>query len=327
MSFSYVFAVLYRGPMWHKAVLLIAAAPITVVMNSVRIAIAGWLVQYFGEAHLEGFSHFFEGWVIFMSSVLILFVLAWLMLKLQRTDQSLADTLELDFTGLWPQARRLGLIEPSKGLIAAVVILAAATTGWMLRPHSVNVVVDREPFALFPRTLGDWSSRPMDRLGDATERVLGADDYYRAQFSHADHVASVEFFSAYYKDQTQGGTHSPEICLPGAGWEIARLERVNIAPQVGYSEPFRINRAIIQKGEVEMLVYYWFESHGRHIAWDLEAKLMLLWDGFTLQRTDGALVRLTTPIREDETIEQSESRIQDMFLKVNNELSRFVPGL
>jgi exosortase/archaeosortase family protein len=38
LSFSYIFAVLYRGPMWHKAVLLISAAPITVFMNSVRIA-------------------------------------------------------------------------------------------------------------------------------------------------------------------------------------------------------------------------------------------------------------------------------------------------
>jgi exosortase len=38
LSFSYIFAVLYKGPMWHKAVLLISAAPITVLMNSVRIA-------------------------------------------------------------------------------------------------------------------------------------------------------------------------------------------------------------------------------------------------------------------------------------------------
>ena len=41
VSFSYIFAVLYKGPMWHKAVLLISAAPITVLMNSVRIAIGG----------------------------------------------------------------------------------------------------------------------------------------------------------------------------------------------------------------------------------------------------------------------------------------------
>ena len=32
LSFSYIFAVLYKGPMWHKAVLLISAVPITVLM-------------------------------------------------------------------------------------------------------------------------------------------------------------------------------------------------------------------------------------------------------------------------------------------------------
>ena len=54
------------------AVLLISAAPITVLMNSVRIAIAGWIVNHYGLEHVEGFSHFFEGWVIFMVCVMFL---------------------------------------------------------------------------------------------------------------------------------------------------------------------------------------------------------------------------------------------------------------
>ena len=73
MSFSYIFAALYRGPMWHKAVLLLAAAPIAVVMNSARIAVAGVIVQQYGVDWLEGFTHFFEGWVIFILCILLLF--------------------------------------------------------------------------------------------------------------------------------------------------------------------------------------------------------------------------------------------------------------
>jgi exosortase D (VPLPA-CTERM-specific) len=69
LSFSYIFAVLYRGPMWHKAVLLISAAPITVFMNSLRIAVAGIIAQRYGTDWLEGFTHFFEGWVIFAACV------------------------------------------------------------------------------------------------------------------------------------------------------------------------------------------------------------------------------------------------------------------
>jgi exosortase D (VPLPA-CTERM-specific) len=44
LSFAYIFAMLYRGPIWHKVVLLLAAGPITILMNSVRIASLGvWL--------------------------------------------------------------------------------------------------------------------------------------------------------------------------------------------------------------------------------------------------------------------------------------------
>lgn len=325
MSFSYVFAVLYRGPMWHKAVLLLAAAPITVLMNSVRIAIAGMLVQYWGESHLEGFSHFFEGWVIFMSSVLLLFALAWIMLKLQRSPMRLADALDLDTEGLWPQFNRLRLVEASGALITAVVITFSVVLAWEMRPQPAPVVIDRDPLTFFPRSLNGWDSRPLERLDVAVEQSLGADDYYGARFLSPESAMPVNFFSAFYYDQTQGGIHSPEICLPGAGWEIAKLERVDVAPEMGLSEPFNLNRAIIQKGETRMMVYYWFEQHGRHVAWDMRAKFLLLWDGFTIRRTDGALVRLTTPIARDETDAEAEARLNEMFLNTIEVLPRFVP--
>jgi exosortase D (VPLPA-CTERM-specific) len=325
MSFSYVFAVLYRGSMWHKAVLLLAAAPITVLMNSVRIAVAGVLVQYFGESHLEGFTHFFEGWVIFMSSVVLLFVLAWIMLKLQRSPMGLADALDLETEGLWHQFTRLRLTEPSRMLIAAVMVTFTAVLAWELRPQPAAVVIDRDPLTFFPRDLGGWSSQPLERLDVAVEQTLGADDYYGARFVSPDTGLPVNFFSAFYYDQTKVGIHAPEICLPGSGWEIAQLERKDVAPELGLFAPFRLNRAIVQKGEARMMVYYWFEQHGRHVAWDMKAKLLLLWDGFTIRRTDGALVRLTTPILRGESDADAEARLQEMFLNTIEVLPRFVP--
>ena len=73
LCFSYLFAILYRGPMWHKAVLLLAAAPLTVLMNSFRIGVIGVLVDSYGIEQAEGFLHFFEGWVIFLLCIAILF--------------------------------------------------------------------------------------------------------------------------------------------------------------------------------------------------------------------------------------------------------------
>lgn len=326
LSFSYIFAVLYKGPMWHKAVLLISAAPITVLMNSVRIAIAGWIVNHYGLEHVEGFSHFFEGWVIFMVCVILLFLLAWLMLFLHPEKPSLADALDLDTTGLLAQAKRIVLVPASAAMIAAAVLLSAGALAWQLSPERIHVVPERDPFAVFPRQVSEWSSGMPERLTPAIAKALGADDYHQASFRREGTASPVDLFVAWYDDQTKGGTHSPEICLPSSGWEIARLERVNIAPEVGLPGKFDLNRAVIQKGEHRMLVYYWFEQHGRHVAWDFAAKLLLLWDGLTIGRTDGALVRIITPIGLNETDEQAEARLQDMFLDTLKVLPRFVPA-
>lgn len=331
LSFSYIFAVLYKGPMWHKAVLLLAAAPITVVMNSVRIAFAGWIVKFKGVEYLEGFTHFFEGWVIFVICVLLLFALAWLLLFLQPNRMSLIDALDLNTSGLFTQALRLRLVQPSAALVFSVALLGTGAVAWQLWPATEKLAVKREPFLLYPTRQGDWVAGFPKPLTPDVERVLGADDYLSVDFRltgpGSESVPRVDLFIAWYDDQSKGGTHSPEICLPSGGWEIAWLERVDVAPELGLEGSYNLNRAIIQKGEARMMAYYWFEQHGRHVAWDFAAKLYLLWDGVTIGRTDGALVRLITPISRDETDAEAELRLQAMFLETVDVLPRFVPGL
>ncbi|MEM1363894.1 MAG: VPLPA-CTERM-specific exosortase XrtD [Pseudomonadota bacterium] len=325
MSFSYIFAALYRGPMWHKAVLLLAAAPISILMNSVRIAFAGWIVNYVGLDYLEGFSHFFEGWVIFVISVALLFLMAWGMLRLHPDRPRLADALDLETAGLGAQLARIRLVEASRAMIIAVAVVGAAALAWEMRPTQIQVKVDREPFVLFPRQLGDWSAGPRQTLSLSVEEVLGADDYHSVTLTSSEAETYVDLFIAWYEDQSDGGTHSPEVCLPGAGWEIAWLERSDIGPVVGLGEGYEINRAVIQKGMQRMMGYYWFEQHGRHVAWDYEAKFWLLVDGITTGRTDGGLVRLLTPIQSGESEEAAEERLKSVFLELDGVLPRFIP--
>lgn len=321
LSFSYIFAVLYKGPMWHKAVLLISAAPITVFMNSVRIAIAGVIVQYWGLDWLEGFTHFFEGWVIFIACILILFGLAWVMLRLQRSPMSLAEALDLETEGLLEQAGRLRLVRASRAMVTAALLMLAVSLAWMAIPAHGTVAVDRDGFVLFPRQIGEWRQEgPPRTLEASVASTLGADDYRSVLFERPGDAAPVEFFSAWYADQTGGNSiHSPEVCLPGGGWEIAWLERTKA--------PFPMNKAIIQNGPTRMMVVYWFDQRGRKIAWDIAAKYWVMVDSIREGRTDGALVRLTTVIRPDETDAAAEARLMAMVGDVTGVLPRFIPGI
>jgi exosortase D (VPLPA-CTERM-specific) len=327
LSFSYIFAVLYRGPVWHKAVLLVSAAPITVFMNSVRIAIAGVVVQYWGLDWLEGFSHFFEGWVIFIACILILFGLARVMLFLNVRKMGLAEALDLDTDGLLPQVGRLRLIQASPAMILTALLMAGAAIGWQVGVSGREAIrIDRVDFNLFPRQFGQWRQEgPPHTLTLDLERALAADDYHSISLSRPEGAASVEFFSAWYSDQSKDGVHSPEICLPGGGWEIAWLQRTDVSQAMGSATPYMINRAIIQKGETRMIVYYWFEQKGRKIAWDMAAKFWLMIDGIRTGRTDGALVRLTTPILDGETDAEAEARLKSVMREIAPVLPRFIP--
>ncbi len=325
LSFSYIFAVLYKGPMWHKAILLISAAPITVVLNSVRIAIAGYVVNYYGLDWVEGFTHFFEGWVIFLAAILFLFLLAWLLLRFHPAKMSLVEALDLDTDGLLDQAKRIQYVFPSKALVATAILMVSAPVFWYLAPARDLAPINRTSFESFPRQIGDWIQTDREYLTESIEKVLGADEYRSVTLSKDGAAQTVGFFSAWYDDQSKGGVHSPEICLPGGGWEIAWLERVDISNQIGSENEFGLNRAIIQKGETRMIVYYYFDQKGRKIAWDFAAKFYLMIDGITTGRTDGALVRLTTLIGRNETDAQAEERLLDVLKASQNVLPKFIP--
>ncbi|SDK93690.1 VPLPA-CTERM-specific exosortase XrtD [Aliiruegeria lutimaris] len=326
LSFSYVFAILYTGPKWHKAVLLLAAAPITVVMNSIRIAIAGVFVQVWGVAHVQSFTHFFEGWVIFLTSVVLLFGLARLLMLLRRpADGARGEALDLDMSGCLPQLARIRFLWPSPAMALAALLPFTAAIGLAALPERGVQQIDRAPFALFPRSVGGWRAGLPVVLNEDVEQSLAADDYLGIDLFHPESRAAVNFFSAWYADQSAGGVHSPEICLPGAGWEIAALDRIDIAGEIGWPTPFNVNRAVIQKGMVRQLVYYWFDQKGRKVAWDFAAKAWLVVDGVRSGRMDGALVRLTTVILHGESEAEAEARLRDVLGEVVPILPEFLP--
>lgn len=325
LSFSYLFSILYRGPLWHKAVLLLSAAPLTVLMNSARIGIIGILVDRYGIEQAEGFLHFFEGWVIFLACISILFGMAVLLQRLTPNPLPLAEAIDLDTAGFGPILSRIFGLRGSTALALAAGLTLAVSLVWMTQRSTDTVEIAREPFALFPRQIGDWSGSTA-LLDVDIERVLGASDYLNASFASAAEPGIVNMFVAFYDTQTEGqGIHSPQVCLPVGGWEIFSLVPHTVDFTAAGYGTFEVNRAVIQKGFSKQLVYYWFEGRGKRMVNDFRAKLSVVYDGLATGRTDGALVRYVTPIGEAETEADAEDRLMLFIGQSLPPLPRFVP--
>lgn len=307
LSFSYLFAILYRGPMWQKAVLLLLAAPLTVVMNSIRIGVIGILVDRYGIAHAEGFLHVFEGWVIFGLCIAILFATAAVLQRMTADRLPLAEAIDLDMSGLGRQLARVRSLRAGGGMAAAAALgLAASVFILTFTPPGAQPSA-RNSFAAFPVDLGGWSGR-FSPLDAETEAVLQASDYIMGDFLHPAEAAPVNLFSAWYADQSVGsGIHSPEVCLPVGGWEVVSIGAVAVTAADGV--PVQVNRAVIQKGLERMIVHYWFAQRGTRMTSAFDVKLSVIRDGLTTGRRDGALVRLTTPVMPGETDSDAEARL------------------
>jgi colanic acid biosynthesis glycosyl transferase WcaI len=93
MTLGVIIAYLFRGRAWMRWCLFLSTIPITVFMNSFRVAVIGVLVDRFGMAQGEGFLPWFEGWVIFIACLLLLFAEAWGLLRLTGDRRALRDAL------------------------------------------------------------------------------------------------------------------------------------------------------------------------------------------------------------------------------------------
>jgi exosortase D (VPLPA-CTERM-specific) len=310
--------------MWHRAVIFLSAMPITVMMNSFRIAVIGLLVDRYGIEQAEGFLHAFEGWIIFIACVAILYAEAALLQRLRgRNAIPVHRMLDIDFSGAGRFVRDFGIFRAPRNLMIVAGLVLVAGLAWQLTPARSPVHVAREQLNSFPLEIGTWTGRTQT-LEPGIEQVLKASDYLLADYGAAGQ--SVNFLVAYYDSQAKGsGIHSPQVCLPGGGWEISRWTPFETGVRAPSGEMLRVNRAIIQKGTDRQLVYYWFQQQGRSVTSDYAAKMFTLVDAVTRGRTDGALVRLVTPI-EGNAVEAADQRLQGFLQLTLPKLPAYIPS-
>ncbi len=87
-----------------------------------------------------------------------------------------------------------------------------------------------------------------------------------------------------------------------------------------------VNRAFMQKSGFRQLTYYWFPQRGRILTNAYQLKIYAFWDALTRQRTDGALVRVMTPVYESEGLEDADERLQGFTRDIVPVLDEFIPG-
>lgn len=208
------------------------------------------------------------------------------------------------------------------------VLLAGCLATLKLR-GDVDHVPPTEPLALVPQTIDGWAAQDFP-LDSETLAVLGDGRFLNRVYSEPGAngrplVPPVSLFIGYFPTQRSGQSiHSPQNCLPGAGWAFLSSKEIDLPTADG--RPYPVGEYLIGNAGQKQVVLYWYLAHGRSVANDYKAKAYMMLDAIRWNRTDGALVRIVTQVEQNETLEAAQQRAIHFANQVTPLLPRFIPN-
>lgn len=325
MTLGFIMAYLFKVEMWKRVLLFLSSIPVTILMNSFRIGTIGVMVEHWGQSMAEGFLHDFQGWAVFMTSAGVLLLEMMLLASIGRNRRPWREVFGLDADKpIDRNAPALHRTVPAS-FITGTVIISAFAVGVMIAPERNETIPKRESFFGFPNQIETWTGR-RSALEQIYLDALKLDDYVIADYMRGGRDL-VNFYVAWYDSQRAGNSaHSPRSCLPGGGWRMKEFSQVEVPEVQVAGKPLRVNRVQIELGNRKQLVYYWFQQRGRVITNEFLVKWYLFMDSLTRQRTDGALVRLVTPLEIGEPMEKADRRLVEFASQVAPRLEQYVPN-
>jgi EpsI family protein len=202
----------------------------------------------------------------------------------------------------------------------AALLIGSGAIFLQARQHD-EVIPQRLQLENFPEQLGSWTGTDIPIEKDELDKLGSGDFLLRDYTNPAAEPPYVNLFIAYFSSQRSGDTiHSPQHCIPGAGWTPVENHRIQLS-MPGH-EPFPVNRYVFAKGNQRDIALYWYWAHDRGIASEYWAKYYLVADSLKMNRSDGAMVRIIATMYPGETAEAAEQRLLpfvNMILPLQNE--------
>lgn len=177
---------------------------------------------------------------------------------------------------------------PSR-LAMLVPCFLVAQTGLTLWAANGERPPEPPEFSRFPVGLGDWRKTADDPVSADTLAQLGADRTLSSMYVSQAWLGSL--FVAWFQSQRGGASqpHSPQVCLPAAGWVPTVSDRIAMKTATG---AVSVNRYIATSGAGRVVVLYWYQTGSRVIASEWAAKFWVIADRLSERRTDTSLVRI-----------------------------------
>lgn len=311
LAIGLVSAHFFQKVLWKKALLVLAAIPVAILMNTFRIAGTGIITNTLGQEYAEGFFHGFSGWLVFMFSFALLFALNFVLNRFGGRRTAPAETkgrppeTRCQRSTHGPPTPPQSIANHFPALICFACLIAIFAFG--LRTMAMPAVKLPQGISSFPLEFSGWQGTKEYLNPEITARS-GAEEAFAAVYRKG--PAMVSFYLGYRGSpflESEEFFHSPNICLPSQGWQT--IEETTMAiPEVHPSfNRFVVRRMVLAQHGGRMLTFYWFQTRNT-IAQDIfRNRLHLALHALKRDNTSDTFVRLMTLVPRDRSLDEAQA--------------------
>jgi EpsI family protein len=276
---------------WRRIGLIGFAVVIAILGNGIRVALIGaW--AYYGGQPIHGPYHVFQGLFVAWVGFGALFLGAWFLGKgpigreaKERDADRASQRVVRDESGGGAFTRDRGW-NRSWALAAGCLLLAIA----VYYSHHPTAVPPVQDLSTFPLVIGEWRGEPVDPrthflpIEQADQKVVRV---YRDGSGRA-----VNLSISYFERQQQGR----ELVTYPVVMKFHQDAR-SLDLELGSGVSHRVNQTAMRNGRDLHLATFWYDVNGRVLVDRYRVKFWTIWDAVTTGRANGAMVAVSTRIR------------------------------
>jgi exosortase D (VPLPA-CTERM-specific) len=311
LALGVIYAYFFEKVTWKRVVTVLSTIPISILINALRIGIAGILTDKYGVKMAEGFFHGFSGWALFLVAFAFLFLMGKV-LSLFPPQNAFKAPLNVDEHALpTPMETVYGNMNKaflvSVALLLVVGLLSLSTT-------VLPAVKIRGGLVAFPLEFSGW--RGQFQLVDPEIVVeSGAEESFSGFYAKGDRD-SVSLYLGYRSTAflaNKNFFHSPTACLPSSGWNVLD-ESTHVITNVPFWGDVTVAKMVVENLGNKELVYFWFQTKDKTTPDKNINRLHLTFHSIRRDNTHDLFIRPIASVQIGESIEEAEKRM-DQFVR------------
>ncbi len=217
-------------------------------------------------------------------------------------------------------------------LIVTLVVLAVGAAGgelyfrYLVRIGAGEEVPLARELKTVPLQLGDWNGQDNPIAPDVLMKIGAMDTLRRSYTTHrTGGVVALDLYIAYFGGIRGVAPHNPEVCMPGAGWDILGRETVAVR-MAGFPDAFDVHRDVFENRSSQMkrLVVWWEYVHGENVASHYMQRLKWVLPNF-LGGNRGSILQVQIAVNFIGDNEEQMALVEDFMARLGPHLEQVLP--